>query len=205
MQMLEKVGRGWGGGGVIVRGSKKGNINIERPFHLNISRLSSISHMRINSERASLLCERSVSPQQGCILGVWRVNKGTFFCLEGRQSKFPASASTRWGKSSHVLHSVKRYYLDAIAGWICYEVSFQTDTKSQSLLLLNCLTATASFPQVLNKPTTFQQHSCDLWRFLVNLEPPLQLLTFFWSMKTFALFSVDSDPFPGIVLPVDLF
>lgn len=70
--------------------------------------------MRINSERASL-CERSVSPQQGCILGVWRVNRGTFFSLEGRQSKYPASASTRWGKSSHVLHSVKRYYLDAFA------------------------------------------------------------------------------------------
>lgn len=154
MQMLEKVEveRGWG---LIVWGSKKENINIKRPFHLNISRLGSISHMRINSESASLLCERSVSPQQGCILGVWRVNRGTFFCLEGRQSKFPASASTRWGKSSHVLHSFKRYYLDAFAVIALAESIMRSVSKqSQSVLLLNCLTATASLPHMQNKPTT---------------------------------------------------
>lgn len=47
----------------------------------------------LSSQIVSLLCERSMSRQQGCILGVWRVNSGSFFVLgqnpAGFQTEFP--------------------------------------------------------------------------------------------------------------------
>lgn len=45
----------------------------------NVSHLGSISHLHLSLGTASLFCERSASPQQGRFLGVWRVNRGSFF------------------------------------------------------------------------------------------------------------------------------
>lgn len=158
MQMLEKVERGWGWG-VIVWGSKKENINIERPFPSeHFTPQFNLTHA--HALRKSVLVVWKVSvPSAGMHSGCLESKQGNIF-LPRREAKQVSSLS---------LHSVGQIESCAAqrqkilsgrfccnsTGWIYYEVSFQTDTKSQSVLLLNCLTATASFPQVQNKPTTF--------------------------------------------------
>lgn len=164
MRMLEEGGGGW----LCERvKNKKLASNVHSIW---TSCISSISHMHM-----SLLCARSVSPQQGCILGVWRVNRGSFFVSEWGTASFQPQPPLN-GANQVMCCTASRYYMDVFSlstGWIHYKVSFKTDAGSQSVLLLNCLTAKASFPQVENKTATFQQHYCDLWRVLVNLEPPL--------------------------------
>lgn len=103
MRMLEEGGGGW----LCERvKNKKLASNV---YSIWTSCISSISHMHM-----SLLCARSVSPQQGCILGVWRVNRGSFFVSEWGTASFQPQPPLN-GANQVMCCTASRYYMDVFS------------------------------------------------------------------------------------------